>query len=103
MSEKKGKKQFRLRGKKLFLTYSQLNLIELKDIKNFILDQLEKKVPKIIQYIIAEEYHKDGGKHYHIYLEFNTRAELYGSNCLDLKFNDIVYHGKYEVIIKKDN
>jgi len=96
-------KQFRLRGKKLFLTYSQLNLNFLNDAKKLILEQLEKKVPKIIQYIIAEEKHKDGGIHYHIYLEFNTRAELYGANCLDLDFDGIKYHGKYETIRKKDS
>ena len=104
MKEKsKNKKQFRLRGKKLFLTYSQLNINFLDDAKKLILEQLEKKVPKIIQYIIAEEKHKDEGTHYHIYLEFNIRAELYGANCLDLDFEGIKYHGKYETIRKKDS
>jgi hypothetical protein len=95
-------KQFRLRGKKLLLTYSQLNVNLLEDVRKLILDQLEKKVPKIIQYIIAEEKHQDGGIHYHIYLEFNTRAELYGANCLDLQFDGINYHGNYETVRKKD-
>lgn len=81
------KKQFRLRDKKLFLTYSQLNINLLTDAKKLILEQLEKKLPKIVQYIIAEEKHKDGGLHYHIYFEFNTRVELYGATYLDLEFN----------------
>ena len=98
------KKQFRLRGKKLFLTYSQLNINFLEDAKKLILKQLqEKKLPKIIQYIIAEEKHKKEGNHYHVYLEFNVRAELYGANCLDLEFNKVKYHGKYETIRKKDS
>ena len=102
MKKVKEKKQFRLRGKKLFLTYSQLNINFLDDAKKLILEQLEKKVPKIIQYIISEEKHKDDGTHYHIYLEFNTRVELYGANCLDLEFDGIKYHGKYETIRKRD-
>ena len=102
MKKVKEKKQFRLRGKKLFLTYSQLNINFLDDAKKLILKQLEKKVPKIIQYIISEEKHKDDGTHYHIYLEFNTRVELYGANCLDLEFDGIKYHGKYETIRKRD-
>lgn len=97
------KKQFRLRGKKLFLTYSQLNINSLEDVRTLVLEQLRDKVPKIIQYVIAEEKHQDGGLHYHIYLEFNTRAELYGANCLDLEFDGISYHGSYETVRKKDS
>jgi hypothetical protein len=102
MVNKKEKKQFRLRGKKFFLTYSQLNITELEQAKNLILEQLVEKLPKINQYIIAEETHKDGGKHFHIYLEFNQRAEVFGQNYLDLEFEGIKYHGNYVTVKKKD-
>lgn len=97
------KKQFRLRGKKLFLTYSQLNLADLNTAKKEILQQLEELIPhKIVQYVICEEKHEDTGTHFHVYLEFHQRVELFKSTCLDLVFNDVVYHGKYETVRKKD-
>lgn len=102
MSSKKEKKQFRLRGKKFFLTYSQLNIIELEQAKDLILEQLIDKLPKINQYIVAEEKHKDGGTHFHVYLEFNQRAEIFGQNYLDLEFDGIKYHGNYVTVKKKD-
>lgn len=98
------KKQFRLRGKKFFLTYSQLNLFDLNTGKDQILEKLEQKIPhKIVEYVICEEKHRDGGTHYHVYLEFNQRVELFGSNCLDLEFGGINYHGSYETVRKKDS
>jgi hypothetical protein len=97
-------KQFRLRGKKFFLTYSQLNLLDLNSGKNQILEKLEQKIPhKIIEYVVCEEKHEDGGTHYHIYLEFNQRVELFGSDCLDLDFDGINCHGSYETVRKKEN
>jgi hypothetical protein len=100
----KKRQQFRLRGKKLFLTYSQLNVkkTDLENIKELILINLEKKLPKISQYIIAEEKHQDGGLHYHVYLELNQRVELFGANCLDIEIENQIYHGKYETIRKRD-
>ena len=93
------KKQFRLRGKKLFLTYSQLNLLDLNTAKNQILEQLEEIIPhKIIEYIICEEKHQDGGTHFHVYLELSQKVELFGSDCLDLNFGGIKYHGSYETV-----
>lgn len=46
--------------------------------------------------------HEDTGTHFHVYLEFHQRVELFKSTCLDLVFNDVVYHGKYETARKKD-
>lgn len=104
VDNKKEKKQFRLRGKKFFLTYSQLNILELSTAKDQILEKLEQKIPeKIIEYVICRENHQDGGIHYHVYLEFNRRVELFGPNCLDLDFNGINYHGSYETVRLKRN
>jgi hypothetical protein len=95
-------KQFRLRGKKLLLTYIQLNVDILKNTEKMVLEQLSKKVPRIIQYVITKKNYKKGNVDYHIYLEFNQKVELYGLDCLNLEFDGIRYCGKYETVRKKD-
>jgi hypothetical protein len=47
--------------------------------------------------------HKEGDIHYHVFLEFKKRVELFGSGCLDLWFKDFKVHGKYETVRKKEN
>lgn len=61
---------FRLNGKNLFITYSQCDLdpaVILASIRTA-LNSIERRV---INYVVAEEEHKDGGVHRHCYLELD--------------------------------
>lgn len=89
-------KKFYLNGQQLFLTYAQCDLTpdEAKD-------QLSGKV-QIVKYIIAQEEHKDGGKHLHCYLKLGKRFQTKDPRELDLKGAETstngaqVFHGRYE-------
>jgi hypothetical protein len=70
---------FRIRAKKLFLTYAQLPCVLPLDIKTIFLDSLTEQLGygKYLQYhLITKEFHGDGGAHLHIFLEFNRTCEF---------------------------
>jgi hypothetical protein len=90
------KKEFRLRGKKLYFTYSQLDK-NVEFIKEEALNQLKDKLKSIKEYIIAEEKHQDGGIHIHCFFELNIRIDISGADYFDLVFNGKVYHGNYQI------
>lgn len=94
------KKEFRLRGKKLYLTYAQLDK-NVEFIKEDALNQLKDKLKSIKEYIIAEEKHQDGGIHIHCFFELNIRIDISGADYFDLIFNGKVYHGNYQIGKKK--
>jgi hypothetical protein len=110
--EEKKNKKFRLKSKKLFLTYPQLNPSE-KFIKEEVLKQLEEKLKNIESYLIGEEIHEDGGIHIHCFFELKNVFDTSIVNYLDLNFEGKTYHGNYqagknkntliEYIIKEDN
>lgn len=85
-TEKKTK-SFRIFSAQIFLTYSQCDKSP-----ESILESLQKLKIVISKYIIAQENHKDGNKHIHIYLllqeKLNTR------NCRFFDIDDI--HPKFE-------
>lgn len=95
-------KQFRLRGKKLFLTYPQLNS-SIEFIKEEALEQLKKKIKHIEYYLIGEEKHEDGGVHIHCFFELKTSFDTSNVNYLDLQFEGIEYHGNYQVGKRKNS
>lgn len=85
------KKNFRINAIKFFLTFSQIpndKIIDFKTIQQRILEKLHVK-----NGIIAKEVHKDGGIHFHIYLELTEKKDIKRSNYFDFIFN---HHGKYE-------
>lgn len=89
-------KQFRLRGKKLFLTYPQLDSsIEFLTYES--LKQLQSKIKHIDSYLIGLEKHEDGGVHIHCYIEVKTAFDTSDLNLLDLNFNGVKYHGNYQI------
>lgn len=94
-------KQFRLRGKKLFLTYPQLNS-SIEFIKEKVLKQLELKIKHIEYYLISEEKHKDEGLHIHCFFELKTSFDTSNVNYLDLQFEGVDYHGNYQIGKKKN-
>ena len=86
-------KNFRLQGKTLFLTYSQVN----KDLtKEEILNQLQAKLC-IKNYLIAKEYHKDMGVHIHVLIELFKRCNIRNQTKLDLYWEMKEYHGNYQI------
>lgn len=89
-------KQFRLRGKKLFLTYPQLDK-NVEFIKEEALNQLKTKLKSINEYLIGEEKHQDGGVHLHCYFDLNIKEDISDVNHFDLIFNGIQYHGNYQI------
>jgi len=88
--KKKLKTGFRLQGNHLFLTYSKCLLS-----KEESLEQLSKKLD-IINYIIAEEKHKDNEeKHIHCYLKLKKRCNITNQNKLDMNKEKLIFHGNY--------
>lgn len=81
---------FRLKGKKLFLTYPKCPIVPdeiLKALKDTIKKELEK-------YIIVQEFHKDGTPHIHCLLEYTQIFETKNQHLLDI--GD--YHGNYATV-----
>lgn len=81
VDEPPAKKKFRLKAKKLFLTYPRCDFTKQK-----IHDELQKKVG-IQDYYIVQEEHKDGGQHIHAFLELIDKPDI--RNC---RFFDIDGH-----------
>lgn len=83
-------KQFQLNCRQLFLTYPQCPIE-----KDAALEQYEERLP-MKDYIVAQEDHKDGHKHLHVYLNLSKRMRC-GNEHLDLVADDgTVYHGNYQ-------
>ena len=84
----KGKKQFRLRVKKLFLTYPQLDK-NIEFLKEEVLSKL--KLKHIEYYLIGEEKHEDGGIHLHCFLELRVSFDTSDVHSLDLIFDKLKF------------
>lgn len=98
----KKEKKFRLRGKKLFLTYPQLDK-SIEFIKEKTLEQLKEKLKHIEYYLIGEEKHEDGGIHLHCFLELRVSFDTSDVHSLDLIFDKVKYHGNYQIGKKKNS
>jgi hypothetical protein len=69
----------RVNAKKFFLTYSQVpHSFPPESVYN----QLKEKV-NFREYVIREELHKDGGKHFHVVLISNTKQHIRNYICKD--------------------
>ena len=89
--------RFRLRGKHLFLTYSQIPETLFKE---EVLQQLRNKVSPIciLSYVVKEELHQNGGKHFHVYLGLSKRYDIRAENRLDLTWESRQFHGNYQAV-----
>jgi hypothetical protein len=92
----KEKKEFHISAKKLFLTYSQINMLITKEI---ILEELQRILNCEFKFKIALEKHVNGGMHAHVFLEGFKKFNIKTPNRLDL-FDKI--HGKYESVKNKE-
>lgn len=85
--------RFRLRSKKLFLTYPQCTVDPSEALR-----QLSAAV-SATGHVIAREKHADGNSHLHVYLEADNPMEVNSSDALDLTDSTgTKYHGNYQSV-----
>lgn len=92
---KRKAKQFRIRAKRLFLTYSQCKLEPY-----VVFEKLRNKFPKntIVNYAVVIEDHVDEkGVHLHCYLEFSKKVDIRKADFLDVD----EFHGNYQGVKNK--
>ena len=87
---KKEKTKFRIRSKKLFLTYPKLPTIGGLD--DAFLESLREsfgvKSDDTWGYLLAEEKHADGTPHIHVYLEFKSVQGIYSVSYTHLRAHE---------------
>jgi len=64
---------FRVQGKNIFLTYAQAERIESKE---HLLWALRDKIPTPTRWVIGQEQHQDGGKHFHVMLGYDDKVDI---------------------------
>lgn len=90
-------KRFRIGASNFFLTYPQCPMK-----KEEALSLLTAKVKSLsdatlLDYLIAEEKHKDGTPHLHAYLKLSAKVTVNDPQCFNLEgSNGITYHGNYQ-------
>lgn len=84
-------KPFQKSGRHFFLTYAQCP-ITLDDIRK----HLNTKVD-MIEYVIAQEPHKDGNPHLHCYFKVRKRKTIHNSHYFDVSVGDNLYQPDIQV------
>lgn len=84
--------RFRLRSKKLFLTYPQCTVDPSEALR-----QLSARV-SATGHVIAREKHADGHFHLHVYLEAEETMVVNSAEELDLTADGTTYHGNYQAV-----
>ena len=97
------KSKFRIRSKRLFLTYPQVP--DLVGLEQQFLDSLKKSFQnQEMQYFISKELHQDGGVHIHVFLEFENQQQILSRDRLHVTLIDpdskkvIVQEGNYQSV-----
>lgn len=91
---------FRLRAKKILLTYPQVNVEE--NAEQF-LDLFKRTFDRIIipKYAICcKETHADGNHHFHLYLESSETVSTKNERFFDITIEEKIYHPNVEVVKK---
>lgn len=83
--------RFRLRGKRLFLTYPRCAIAKEEILAHF----TDKFGGQLDAYVIAGELHQNGEDHRHVFLELNVTYESRDQNDLNLRQDGQEYHGNY--------
>lgn len=81
----------RIQGKSLFLTYPKCEMA-LEVVLSSLQSALYFKRIDIVDYIIAEEEHKDGTPHIHAWISLSRKVNLKDPRVLDIKG----HHGNYQ-------
>lgn len=84
--------KFRLNAKKLFLTFPQIHNDYTHD---NIYENLQENEKNLKSVIIAKETHKDGGFHFHIFLEYENKVDIRRHDHYDYIFHK---HGQYSTV-----
>lgn len=84
------------KAKGWFLTYPQCPCPP-QDCLDDLRDKLkEKKDLKIVEYIVAQEEHKDGNPHLHAFIKLDKRIR-FNPRLFDIIYEGKDYHGEYQV------
>lgn len=95
-------KRFRMRTKKLFLTYPQVpNVVNIEE--QFVRVLKDKFKNTVMKYFICKEKHKDDNPHIHVYLEFSCTQEIPSREKLHVEIIELngkikLCEGKYEAV-----
>lgn len=84
-------KKFRINAKKFYLTYSKYETTKIE-----LLNNLNKLHIEFNKYLIAEELHKDGSKHFHCLLICNKKYNIINHKYFDIEGT----HGNYQGVRK---
>ncbi len=84
---------FRLSAKKFALTYPQVPESWTCEL---VLEYISK-FGELVTYVIGEEEHKDGGKHYHVYARYVDKIDTRNANYFDI----LSCHGNYQAVKKE--
>ena len=84
--------RFRLRSKKLFLTYPQCTVDPSEALRQL------SAVVSATGHVIAREKHADGNSHLHVYLEAAETMVINAAEDLDLTVDGTTYHGNYQAV-----
>lgn len=88
---KRKRTQFRLTGGTIFLTYPKCGLTKERALE-LLQEKVASKERTLIEYLVAQEKHKDGSDHLHAYLKMDQ-----GWNNKDQNFWDLEnHHGNYQ-------
>lgn len=80
---------FRIAAKKFFLTYPQCHITCIYEFYQVLLKHLmDKGAPAIKNELCAKEAHADGGTHYHVVIEFETKLNVTSEKYFDLVVKD---------------
>lgn len=85
--------KYRIHSGKLFLTYPQCPIPKEDAISIIFYIFTEENID---EYIIAEEEHKNGDKHLHVYLKLKVQNTYTNPSFADLSYNNEWYHGNYQ-------
>lgn len=91
---------FRLKNKKILLTYPQLNQDYTAQEMGEHFKYVHQRVIDFAYIICCRENHQDGNHHYHIYFESRQPVQTTNERYFDLNFNGNVYHPNIESITK---
>lgn len=89
----KDHKNKRIAYKNIFFTYSQCDISKNEMLSYF---QNHTLLGKIDKYIIAEEEHKDGGKHIHALLCMEKAPDIKNMNAFDINVNGKIFHPNFQ-------
>lgn len=75
---------FRINSQQIFLTYSQANSLEKEEVIQFFKD-INHNGNRVGHLLVAVEAHEDGGRHFHIYIKFERKANIRDGRFFDIR------------------